>query len=344
MPRWLTELPAAAEQALPAPVWRFLSAGARDEVSLREAEEAWARPRLVPRVLRGCAPGLSTRVLGEEYAAPVGIAPTAMQRAVHPEGECATAAGAASAGVPFVVSILSGSTFEEIAAHTRRWWLQVYLPPDRAAAAPVIERALAAGASALVLTVDTAMVGTKYGVDDADWSAIDTSWHAANWPVHDPHPWASDLTHADLTWLRREFGVPVVVKGVLHPDDALACVDSGAAAVWVSNHGGRQLDRSLATADALPGVAAAVGPRAEVYVDGGVRSGLDVVTALGLGAGCVFVGRPILWALASTGAAGVARCLDELCDEVREAMLLAGCAGVSDRATTRWPSRPENTF
>jgi len=330
--RWLAALPETAEQSLPAPVWRFIAAGARDGVATAEAVDAWSRYRVVPRVLRGAAPDPSVRLLGETYASPLGVAPTAMQRAVHPDGEVATAAAAASAGVPYVAPVLAGRTFEEIGARADRWWLQVYLPPDRAVAAPVIERALEAGASALVLTVDTPVVGTKYDVADEDWATIDTSWHAANWGPHDPHPWASDLVPADLTWLRAEFGVPVVAKGVLDPRDATACVDAGAAAVWVSNHGGRQLDRCVATADALAGVADAVSSRAQVYVDGGVRSGLDVVTALALGAHCAFVGRPALWALAVGGEAAVGRYLAEMAIEIADAMQLAGLPAVSGAA------------
>lgn len=330
--RRLADLSAAAEEALPVPVWRFIAAGARDEVTVAEATDAWSRYRLVPRVLRGRPPDPSVRLLGETYAAPLGIAPTAMQRAVHPDGEVASAAAATSAGVPYVAPILAGRTFEEIGARAERWWLQVYLPPDRSAAGPVIERALRAGASALVLTVDTPVVGTKHGVADEDWAGIDTSWHAANWGLHDPHPWADDLTSADLTWLRAEFGVPVVVKGVLDADDATACVDAGAAAVWVSNHGGRQLDRCVATADALAEVSEAVHSRAEVYVDGGVRSGLDVVTALALGATCAFVGRPALWALAVGGEAAVGRYLAGIVAEIEDAMQLTGLTTVSAAA------------
>ena len=323
------DLAAAAQETLPAPVWRFVAAGARDEVTAGEATEAWSRYRLIPRVLRGTPPDPTVRLLGETYAAPLGIAPTAMQRAVHPDGEVATAAAAASAGVPYVASILAGRTFEEIGARADRWWLQVYLPPDRAVAVPVIERALRAGASALVLTVDTPVVGTKYGVADEDWAGLDRSWHATNWGPHDPHPWAADLTSADLTWLRTAFGVPVVAKGVLDPADATTCVDAGASAVWVSNHGGRQLDRCVATADALAGVADAVRSRAEVYVDGGVRSGLDVVTALGLGATCAFIGRPALWALAVGGEAAVRGFLGDLVAETEDAMQLAGVTTVA---------------
>lgn len=330
--RWLADLPRAAEAVLPAPVWRHLEAGARDEVTLGEAQSAWAGYRLAPRVLRAAHPDLRVVLLGEEYDVPIGIAPTAMQRAVHDDGELATVAGAGQARAPVVVPILAGHRFEEVGERADRWWLQVYLPGDRDLAVPVIERAIASGASALVLTVDTPVVGTKYGVADQAWEDLDVSWHACNWFGTDPHPWARDLTPADLHWLRERFALPVVAKGVLRVDDAVRCVDAGASAIWISNHGARQLDRSVNTASALARVAPAVGVRTEVYVDGGLRSGLDVVTALALGARAAFVGRPAQYALAVGGESGVARLLGELAAETFEAMLLAGCP---DNRSTR---------
>lgn len=326
--RWLTDLPEAARSVLPAPVWANLEAGAREETTLGEAHDAWAAYRLAPRVLRAARPDLRVRLLGEEYAVPIGIAPTAMQRAAHDEGELAMVAAAADARAPIVVPILAGHRFEDIGTRADRWWLQVYLPAERDLAVPAIERAISAGASALVLTVDTPVVGTKYAVDDRDWDAIDISWHGCNWPTADPHPWARGLTPDDLTWMRERFAVPVVAKGVLRADDAERCVDAGASAIWVSNHGARQLDRSVTTASVLEPIANRVGSRTEVYVDGGIRSGLDVVTALALGAAAVFVGRPTQYALAVGGAKAVRRLLDDLREQTLETMLLAGSADV----------------
>ena len=195
---------------------------------------------------------------------------------------------------------------------------------------PVLEAAVAAGASAVVLTSDTPFPGTKYAADAEDWTGIDLDWWRVNFADPKPDRWARDLTAADVTWLRERAGVPVVVKGVLRGDDALRCLHAGADAVYVSNHGGRQLDRAVPTAHALREVVAAVGDRADVYVDGGIRSGLDALAALALGARGVFVGRPALYGLAVDGARGVDRVLRDLETELREALELAGCATLDE--------------
>ncbi len=173
-----------------------------------------------------------------------------MQRAVHPQGERAMASGTAAAGCLHVVSSNAGTSFADLGGGP--WWLQAYLPPEREAMLPVLEEAVAHGARAVVLTVDTPFPGTKYGVDDADWTGIDLSWWRTNFAEPEsPDPWKGDLSPDDVTWLRDRSGLPVVVKGVLRADDAVRCLDAGAEAVYVSNHGGRQLDRSVSTARAL---------------------------------------------------------------------------------------------
>jgi 4-hydroxymandelate oxidase len=234
-----------------------------------------------------------------------------------------------------VVSSNAGTTFADIGATGVRWWLQAYLPADRSLAAGLLERAVAAGAEAVVLTADTPVVGTKYAAgDQVVWDLVDPAWLRVNFDAgYDDRAAgaakATDLTAADLQQVREVTGLPVVVKGVLRADDARTCVEAGAAAVWVSTHGGRQLDRALPTADALPAVAAAVGDRAQVYVDGGIRSGLDVLAGLALGADAVFLGRLPLLALVD-GASGVGRLHAVLREEVVEAMRLAGCPTVAD--------------
>jgi 4-hydroxymandelate oxidase len=226
-----------------------------------------------------------------------------------------------------VVSSNAGTPFAGLGA--QGWWLQAYLPPDRDEMLPVLEAAATAGAVAVVLTVDTPYPGPKYAADDADWTGIDLSWWRTNFAEPEASRWRA-VSSDDVTWLRERAGLPVVVKGLLRGDDALRSLEAGADAVYVSNHGGRQLDRSVSTADALTEVVAAVGDRTEVYVDGGVRSGLDALAALSLGARAVFVGRPALHALAVDGARGVERLLTELSAELADALVLAGCAHVAD--------------
>lgn len=342
--RWLDDVLRRAEERLPAPVWRYFVTGARDGVTAGEAVAAWQTRRLVPRVLRDVTVAdTAVTLLGRDFALPLGIAPTSLQRCADPAGELAMAAAAARAGVPHVVSSNAGHRFADIRAAGGSWWLQAYLTAERGDCLPMIEAAAAAGASAVVLTVDTPFPGTKYDVGDDDFDGIDLSWHRVNYDgrvrASQRGDWAPDLGVADIAWLGERTGLPVVVKGVLHPDDARLCVEAGASAVWVSNHGGRQLDRVQATAHALPQVAAAVAGDVGVYVDGGIRSGLDAFTALALGADAVFLGRLPLLALAAGGEAEVVRVLESVAAELVEAMRLAGCRSVADTRGIAGPKR-----
>ncbi len=356
-----TTLEQRAADLLPEPVWRFVSAGARDGVTAAEAARAWDRQRFLPRVLRDVTEvTTATAVLGTALRSPFAIAPTTMQRAVHPEGEVAMARAAAASGTLLVLSSNAGSTFADVAATGVPWWLQMYLTADRTTSLPLLRRAVDAGARAVVLTVDTPVVGTKYAGDGTDvWASAEPGWVRVNFPPgHGDAPGdqkATDLGPQDVDWLARVTGLPVVVKGVLRADDAKRCLDAGASAVWVSNHGGRQLDRSAATADRLGVVAGAVtgaaagavsaapsvggaparagtagadgraGSRAEVYVDGGVRTATHGLAALALGARAVFLGRLALYALAVDGEPGVCRLLEELRTGLAEALTLLGC-------------------
>jgi 4-hydroxymandelate oxidase len=273
---------------------------------------------------------LTTTILGTTLRSPFAIAPTTLHRAAHPDGEVATATGAARAGSLMVVSSNAGSTFEDIAATGVTWWVQVYVTADRPTCAPLLERAVAAGAGGVVLTADTPVVGAKYDGDGPTiWESTEPSWLHANFPAGYGQAAgdekARDLGPRDVEWLGSTTGLPVVVKGVLRPDDARRCLDAGAAALWVSNHGGRQLDQVAATADCLAAVVDAAGA-AEVYVDGGVRRASHALAALALGARAVFLGRLPLYALAVDGAAGVARLLDELGADLADALTLAGVA------------------
>lgn len=322
---WLASLEEQARAVLPGEVYGYYRQGARDGVSAQEAPSSWGRYRLAPRVFTDVrAVDLRADFLGTPAQLPVGIAPTTLQRAADPGGEVAMAEAARVAGVPLVVSSNATAPFAEIGAVGAPWWLQAYLPQQRDLARPVLQAAVAAGARAVVLTVDAPVVGTKYD-DGAVWAATPPDWLRANLGEAADAPKARDLGPADVTWLREVTGLPVVVKGVLSPEAAAAAVVAGAAAVWVSNHGGRQLDRAVATADCLATIIERVGGSVPVYVDGGVRSGIDVLTALALGADGIFLGRLPLYALAVDGARGVTKLFEALRAELLEALTLTGC-------------------
>ncbi|WP_218917696.1 alpha-hydroxy acid oxidase [Nocardioides dokdonensis] len=334
MGSWLSGLEARAARSMSTPLREYVEHGSGEGHTTGEATRAWRSLRLRPHVLRDVTDvDLGVTLLGRPSRLPWGVAPTSLQRAVHPDGEVATARATAAAGGLMVVSSNAGSTFAEIAATGVDWWLQVYLPSDRTLVGPLLDRAVEAGAGAVVLTVDTPVVATWYPTEGLIWDLADPAWTRVNFgPGHEGQPGtekALDLGPHDIDWLRERTGLPVVVKGVLRGDDARRCVQAGAAAVWVSTHGGRQLDRVLTTAQALLEVRAAVGAEAEVYVDGGLRDGIDVLSALASGADAVFVGRPVLHALVE-GEAGVARWHAAMSAETGEAMRLAGCRSVAD--------------
>ena len=323
-----------ARGALPAPVLEYLLTGAGEGLSAAEAEGAWRRLRLRPRVLRDVREvDLTARALGEEVAVPFAVAPTTLQRAVHPEGEVAMARACAAADQLLVVSSNAGSPFAAIGATGVRWWLQAYLTQDRERSLPVLEAAVSSGARAVVLTVDTPVVSTKRYAGSTVWESTDPALLRVNFPPGTESvpgaQKAADLSPDDLGWLRDRTGLPLVVKGVLRGDEARRCLDAGAAAVWVSTHGGRQLDRVVPTAVALPEVRAAVGDDAEVYVDGGLRSGLDVLLALAGGADLAFAGRPPVLALVE-GQEGVREWQDTWRSGLEEALRLAGVSSVAE--------------
>ena len=330
--RWTDEVRERSRSQVTPSVHRYVEEGAGEEITVSEASAAWRRHRLLPHVLRDVTDvDTTTRVLGHDHALPLGIAPMTLQRAAHPDGEVAMARAAQQSGVPLVLSSNAGATFAEVGVTGVSWWLQLYLGHDRAEARELVARAVGEGAGAVVLTVDTPVVATRHRPDDVGevWDEADPAWVGSNVTRTgvgpDARPKATDLGPRDVERLAREAGVPLVVKGVLRGDDARVAVDAGATAVWVSNHGGRQLDRTVATADALPWVSQAVGADAEVFVDGGVRSGLDVLVALALGADAVFWGRPAFHALAAGGPDEVSHGLRLHAAELVEALRLAGC-------------------
>lgn len=338
---WLDGLEAGAAAVLPASVHRYIRQGAREGVSAAEAVAAWRAVRFLPHAMVDATQvRTGTTLLGTEVTAPIAVAPSTFQRAVHADGEVAMATATRDAGSLMVVSSNAGTSFSEIGATGVAWWVQAYLTADRSLALPLLRRAVAAGARAVVLTADTPIVGTKYDDGPSVWEETDPGILRVNFdPDTRDLPGfakATDLGPPDVAWVREVTGLPVVVKGVLRADDTVRCVDAGAAAVWVSNHGGRQLDRSVATAEALPGVVAAVGDRVEVYVDGGLRSGLDVLAALSLGARATFLGRLPLWALVG-GAESVLRMHRDLAAELVEALRLAGISDLGEAPSVLAP-------
>ncbi len=324
----LEEYEPLAQALLPPHVYDFVAGGAEDERTLARNRAAFARLLLRPRVLAGIRqPSLATSVLGQPVALPVLLAPTGEHALVHPEGEAATARAAAAAQTVLMVSTASSLPLEAVAAAAGGpLWFQLYALQDRAATEALVRRAAAAGYRALVLTVDVPVLGRREREIRSGY-AVRRALHRGNFP-DGRVPLHATLTWDDLEWLRSRTPLPLVVKGVMRGDDAARCVAHGAAAVIVSNHGGRQLDGTPATIEVLEEVVQAVADRAEVYLDGGVRRGTDVLKALALGARAVCIGRPYLWGLAVAGQAGVERVLALLREELTTTMLLAGCADV----------------
>ncbi|HEU4657152.1 MAG TPA: alpha-hydroxy acid oxidase [Capillimicrobium sp.] len=332
-----------AEARLAPGPFGYFAGGAGDERTLRDNVAAWRRLRLRPRVLVDVSDvTTATTVLGHEVAMPVLVAPTALQRMAHPDGEPAMARAAAAAGTVFTLSTLASSRPSEIAAHAPAAaprWFQLYVFRDRAITRALLDEALAHGFGAVVLTVDAPRAGrrerdlrTGFAVPpEIDMPAVTAALGRDSCPT--PAEFF-ELVDTTLTWdavaeLARDLPVPLVLKGVQTAEDAALACEHGAAAVVVSNHGGRQLDGVAATADLLPEVVDAVAGRIEVLVDGGIRRGADVLAALALGARAVMVGRPLLWALAAGGEAGARRMLDLLRAEVELGLTLLGSASPS---------------
>ncbi|MFF1816284.1 alpha-hydroxy acid oxidase [Kribbella sp. NPDC058245] len=337
--------------ALPAAVHDFVAGGSGAELTLRRNRAALDAITVMPRVLGGVeSPDTSTTILGTPAALPVAVAPMAYQRLFHPEGELLLAGAAAKAGIPYVISTLSSVPLEKIAAAAPSWF-QLYWLRDRTAVRALIDRATAAGCGALMVTVDVPVMGRRLR-DVRNSFALPTEVVAANLvdkyteahsalngssavAAHTATAFDPTFSWRDLAWVRSVTEIPLLVKGILDPRDALAAVDAGADGVVVSNHGGRQFDGAPASIDALGSVIDAVGNDFPVLLDSGIRGGTDVLKALAVGADAVLVGRPLLWALA---AGVVDEALALLGCELRDAMLLAGCAdlaAVADLVTGR---------
>lgn len=331
----LSDFESLAARILPAMIQQFIAGGAADEKTVRWNATAFDAWKLLPRVLRDVsAIDAEVDLLGEKLPFPILLAPTGYHRLIHPDGELETARGATLARAPLVVSSSATMTIEEIAPALRvPFWFQLYLQPDWALNEQLVRRAEASGARALCLTVDTPNLGARNREQRVRF-ALPPGMSAPMNPLTDAkrrdpsggRPWERyAMQWGDVERLVAFAQVPLVLKGILHPDDAERAVALGAKAIIVSNHGGRNLDSGLAPIEALRSIADRVAGRVPVLVDGGIRRGTDVVKALALGASAVLIGRPYLYGLAVAGAAGVARVVEILRTELEMAMALIGC-------------------
>lgn len=343
----LHDLEAAARAALPREAWDYYASGADDETCVARNRDAFARIALHYRVLVDVSRrALATTVLGQPCALPVLVAPTAFHGLAHADAELASVRAAGDAGTIFVLSTLSNTAVEAVcAAATAPVWFQLYVYRDRGATEALVRRVEAAGCRALVLTVDAPLLGRRerdvrngfalpahLAIENllpAGYARLPTAAGESGLAAYVAELLDPSLSWDAIGWLRSLTRLPIVIKGIVRADDAARAIAAGAAAIVVSNHGGRQLDASPATIDVLARVVDAVAGRGEVLLDGGVRRGADVVKALALGARAVLVGRPILWGLAVGGRAGAAAALAMLRRELDLAMALCGCPDVA---------------
>jgi isopentenyl diphosphate isomerase/L-lactate dehydrogenase-like FMN-dependent dehydrogenase len=346
------ELEEKARAVLPAPAYVYVAGGAGGEDTVRANRDAFRRWRIVPRFLRDVSRrDLGIELLGRRLPAPVLLAPIGVQGMLHPDAELAVARAARSLGVPMVLSTVSSTPLEAVAQTLggSPGWFQLYWPRDPALAASLVGRAERAGFEALVVTLDTYLLGWRERDLQLAWLPFAHGQGIANYltdPVFRAALPEADagaavrhfltvvsnaaLTWNDLAWLRKQTRLPILLKGLLHPDDARRAVQHGVAGVIVSNHGGRQVDGAVASLDALPAVADAVGNQTTVLFDGGIRRGADVFKALALGARAVLLGRPYCWGLAVGGEQGVREVLRNLLADMELTMGLAGCATCAD--------------
>jgi len=337
----------AARAKLSKEISDYYEGGALDEITLRENTAGWERLRLYYHVLAGVGErDLGTTLLGQKISMPICVAPTAFHKLACGEGEIATARAAKAAGTLFILSSLSNTAMESVFAQAAGpRWFQLYIYRDREITRALVQRAEAAGADAIVLTVDAPGLGTRErdmrnrftlpeGLSVENLSPLGKGKMpevtGSGLAAYVRDNFKSDLSFEDLDWLCGSTRLPIVVKGVCRSDDARRTVEHGAKAIVVSNHGGRQLDTAPATSEVLPHIVDVVSDRCEIYVDGGIRRGSDVLKARALGARAVMVGRPILWGLTVAGEKGALDVLEILRRELDEAMLLCGCTRVSD--------------
>jgi lactate 2-monooxygenase len=349
LPTSVAELEAHARERLGPEAFGYVAGGAGAELTMRANLEAFERWRIVPRMLRDVSQReLATTVLGTPLRAPVLLAPIGVQSIVHPDAELAVARAAAAQGLPAILSTAASNTLEDVAAamgQASRWY-QLYWPKQRELAASFVARAADAGYSAIVLTLDTWLLGWRPRDLQNGYLPFLKGQGVANYfsdpvfraalerpPEEDPTPaiglWAEQFANpsiawADLAWLREQTDLPILLKGIIHADDARQALDAGVDGLIVSNHGGRQVDGALGALDALPGVRDAVGEQFPVLFDSGIRTGADVFKALALGADAVCLGRPYIWGLALGGQAGVEQVLRCLLAELDLTLALSG--------------------
>jgi 4-hydroxymandelate oxidase len=348
---------AAARARLEPTYYDYLAGGARDEVTVRANEEGFERLSLLPRVLRGNTKrDVSVSLFGSRSSMPVLISPTAFHRLFCAEGEIATARAAARADTIMIASMASTVAVGEVAAAARAaapdrepgLWFQLYLQPDHEDTLPLVRRATEAGCTALVVTVDSPVLGASDRNERNHFHDLPAGMHCENLRnLRGDEPgtvrqiaMSAGLTWDDVDWLRERTALPVILKGVLDPEDAKIAVGRGVDGLLLSNHGGRQLDTAPATIDLLPEFADAVGADIPLLLDGGIRRGTDIVKALALGASAVGVGRPVVWGLAVGGEQGAARILETLREELDHTLALCGADGFADLSPALVRPRP----
>jgi 4-hydroxymandelate oxidase len=348
----VTRFETLARKRLSQMAYDYVRSGGADEISMRENRAGFGRLKLSPSVLVDVSQ-IDTRVnlFGGDLESPILLAPVAYHRLYHLEGEIGTARGASAAGAGLVVSTFTTTSIDEIARNTQRpIWFQLYVQRDRAFTKDMVQRAVASGCKAVCLTVDTPVLGNRYGQlsfglpKELECVHLRGLGQGTASPAHKTQGrniydmlFDPSFNWNDLEWLRSVAGVPVILKGVLSAEDGKRAVECGADGVIVSNHGGRNLDTVPATIDALPRVVEAVAGRIPVMLDSGIRRGTDVLMALALGAKAVFIGRPYVYGLALGGAKGVERVISILRDELERAMALTGRRSIAEiDATVLW--------
>jgi len=335
-----------ARKKLPKATFDYIDTGSADQYTLRDNLASLQRIKVLPPLLTGVRKAdLSVSVLGQKIALPIMLAPVAVQRMYHPDGGLAAARAAATMGTVYAMSGSVGNSVEEIAQASKGpKWFQLYVPKDRKVTRQLVERVNRAGFEAIVLTVDLgewkdADRRNKFTLPkemlvkhlrDIGFKQITNAMSNEEVQAFNAQAWDLSLSWEFFGWLRKQTRLPILIKGVLRPDDAKRAVGLGLDGIVVSNHGGRRLDGMPATIDVLPQIVDAVGGRAEVYMDSGIRRGTDVLKALALGARAVLIGRPYAWGLAAAGEAGVRKVLELLRDELSNAMVTSGCGRVAD--------------